>query len=59
MTYVNNLKILIDYYVRPSFEYISQEDVKIIFGNIEVVYGVNSLFLKDLEDSLQVRNDTS
>eukprot|EP01080_Neovahlkampfia_damariscottae_P010452 gene10452-2974_t len=53
MTYVNNLKIMIDYYVIPSYEYLNQEDVKIIFGNIEIVHGVNSMFLKDLEQCLQ------
>jgi hypothetical protein len=53
ITYVENLKRLVSYYVKPLEAILPQTVVMAMFGNIKVVIGVNSLFLDKLENVLK------
>lgn len=52
VAYVENLKILIDFYIIPLKSYLTSEEIEQIFKNVETVYQINVKFLKELEDSL-------
>lgn len=51
-TYVTNLKVAIERFITPLKSIISKQSIHIIFGSWEQVYGINSMFLKALEESL-------
>lgn len=55
-TYVNNLKIIVERYLRPLKNILSQQKLHNMFGDIEIVYGINSMFLRELEQIIDDKN---
>jgi hypothetical protein len=51
-TYVTNLQVTIERYITPLKSIISKQSIQTIFGSWEQVYKINSMFLKNLEESL-------
>lgn len=62
--YVDSLDIVVDLLIIPlrqdidSVSIIDEEDVQVIFSNIETLRGVNCVFLKKLEERLGSWHDT-
>jgi ATPase subunit of ABC transporter with duplicated ATPase domains len=56
--YVDHLTVLIEKFKKPLTEkkIISDASLTILFGNIEVVYGVNKMFLENLKNSLKEKD---
>lgn len=49
VSYVNNLSKLLETFVYPLKEIVGAEPLKAIFPNIDMVYEINQLFLKDMD----------
>jgi hypothetical protein len=56
--YVDHLTVLIEKFKKPLTEkkIITDASLTILFGNIEVVYGVNKMFLENLKNSLKEKD---
>jgi deoxyribodipyrimidine photolyase len=56
--YVDHLTVLIEKFKKPMTEkkILSETSQNILFGNIEVVYGVNKMFLENLKNSLKEKD---
>ena len=52
-SYGNQLSALIEFYLKPMREkkIVSPEEIKTIFGNIEVIYEIHLIFLEGLNNS--------
>lgn len=58
-TYVENLKMLVERFLIPLKEkkILTKSSLESIFSNIEMVLNINSLFLQNLKETLELKND--